>query len=532
MTDVPDTCSQEAHRPIRGQDTGETDERADSHRSRGRRRIVRVMARSLLTDGDLALRPGHGVRAPWLVEALADDPDAPDAAPLAADAACDVAIVGGGYTGLWTAIQLSERAPELRVTLIESDICGGGASGRNGGFVNAWWDEIGTLVDLFGPEPARAAAEASAESVHAIGAWCAANGVDAHYRAGGMLTVSTTPEHDRRIVGGAALARELGAPDALRDLSPAEVAAICRSPRFRGGELMTDAATVHPARLARGLRRMAIERGVTIHEGTRLVDLGAPEGRHVVLRAESTAGTFRLQAGHVVLAMNAWMAGWRPFRRSLLTWSSYLVRSEPIPDRIAADLGWTSGTSIVDARASVHYLHVTREGRIAFGAGGGRPGLGGTIGPSFTDDVDAARRAAFGFRWFFPALAGVRLTDAWGGPIDVSPDHLPRFGTLPGGRVHYGFGYSGNGVGPSHLGGRILAALALESDEPLTRLPVVRPVSRRLPPEPLRYVGARLMREAMIRREDIEEGGRRAPWWLRQLTAVPRRLGYRLGPAG
>jgi len=206
-----------------------------------------------------------------------------------------------------------------------------------------------------------------------------------------------------------------------------------------------------------------------------------------------------------------------------------MVRTEPIPDRVA-ELGWTGGESIVDARASVHYLHATRDGRIAIGAGGGRPGFDGRIGPVFTEDASAARRAAFAFRWFFPQLADVRLTDAWGGPIDISPDHLPRFGTLAGGRVHYGFGYSGNGVAPSHLGGRILAGLVLEADEPITRLPIVNRRPHRFPPEPFRYVGARFLREAMIRREDLEEVGRRPPWWLRELTRVPRRLGYHLGP--
>lgn len=487
---------------------------------------------SLLTDADLALVPGRGARSPWLVEALADeDPDLAAAAPpLDRDLEADVAIVGGGYTGLWTALGIVKRDPERRVVVLEADICGGGPSGRNGGFVNAWWDEIGTLVELFGATRAVEAAEASAASVDAIGAWCAANGVDAHYRHAGMLVVSTTPHHDARLPGDVTLARRLGRPDALVLLDAAAVAQVCRSPRFRGGALMRDAATVHPARLARGLRRVALAHGVAVHEGTRVTGLGGRRSERVTLRASSPAGTFRVRARHVVLALNAWSAGWRPFRHSLLAWSSYMVRSEPAPERIARDLGWTGGTSIVDARASVHYLHVTRDGRIAFGAGGGRPGFGGRIGRSFTDDVAAARRAAFGFRWFFPALAGVRLTDAWGGPIDVSPDHLPRFGTLPGGRIHYGFGYSGNGVGPSHLGGRILAALALESDEPLTRLAVVRPVSRRMPPEPFRWLGARALREAMVRREDLEEAGRAAPWWLRQLTRVPRRLGYHLGP--
>lgn len=207
-----------------------------------------------------------------------------------------------------------------------------------------------------------------------------------------------------------------------------------------------------------------------------------------------------------------------------------MVRTEPIPDRLEDELGWTSGTSIVDARFSVHYLRTTRDGRIALGAGGGRPGYGGRIGRSFVNDLSAGSRAVAGFRHLFPTLANVRLTDMWGGPIDVSPDHVPRFGTLSGGRVHFGFGYSGNGVAPSHLGGRILAALALGSDEPITRLAIVGSGARPFPPEPLRYAGARVIREAIIRREDLEQAGSAAPWWLRQLTRLPRRLGYRLGP--
>ena len=448
------------------------------------------------------------------------------AAPLAGLHDADLAIVGGGYTGLWTALAVAERAPELRIVVLEQDICGGGPSGRNGGFVNAWWDEIATLVALFGPQAALSAAREVAASVHAIGRWCEANGVDAHYRRAGMLMASTTPLHDGAWDGCVEACRRLGVPDAYVEIAAGRVQEICASPLFRGGALMADAATVQPALLARGLRRVALERGITIHEGSRVVGIDDPSGPSVRLR---TAGG-ELRAQQVVLAVNAWAAGWRPFRNRLLAWSSWMVRSEPIPDRLERELGWTSGTSIVDARFSVHYLRTTRDGRIALGAGGGRPGYGGRIGRSFVNDLSAGRRAVAGFRHLFPMLDDVRLTDMWGGPIDVSPDHVPRFGTLPGGRVHYGFGYSGNGVAPSHLGGRILAALALGSDEAVTRLAIVGSHARPFPPEPLRYAGARVIREAMIRREDLEQAGSRAPWWLRQLTRLPRRLGYRLGP--
>lgn len=480
----------------------------------------------LLADDDLCLRPGRGKRSPWLREALADEGDPAPLAPLTGTTDADVAIIGGGYTGLWTAFHLASREPELRVVVLEADICGGGPSGRNGGFVNSWWDEGAGLVELFGPEAAAACLAEAARSVHEIGAWCERHRVDAHFRRNGMLVVSTAPAHDGRWEAEVAAADSLGDPDAFRALTADEVAARCRSPRFRAGALMRDGATVHPARLARGLRRISLELGTVIHEGTRA--LTVRDGEHGRLRVIAPDGEVR--ARHVVLAANAWAAGWPSARSRILAWGSYMVRSEPAPDLIAAELRWTGGESIVDARFSVHYLHVTRDGRIAIGAGGGKPGFDGRIGASFTDDLDSARRAAFAFRWLFPQLREVRLTDAWGGPIDVSPDHLPHVWSTRGGRMHLAAGYSGNGVAPSHLVGRILAALALESDEPIIRLPIVGRPGPRFPPEPFRYAGARVLREAMIRREDAEEAGRRPNRLLRELSRLPRRLGYHLGP--
>lgn len=484
----------------------------------------------MLSEADLALRPGRGQRSPWLREALAAEGNPAPLPGPAADVEADVAIVGGGYTGLWTAWQLLERDPDLRIVLVEQDICGGGPSGRNGGFVNAWWDELDTLVELYGAERALEAARTVAESVAAIGGWCAAHGVDAHFRQAGMLVVSTTLIHDMRPELAAHVADGMGAGDELVSLSAEQVQAVCRSPRFRNGAFMPAGATVQPALLARGLRRVLLERGVEIHEGTRLTRLRSTRGPVVRLTVQGDGVAHEVRAAHVVLGINAWAAGWRPFARSILAWGSYMVRSEPIGDRIATELGWTGGESIYTARFNVEYLHVTRDGRIAIGSGGGVPGHGGRIGPSFTDDVGSARRAALAFRTLFPMFADVRLTDAWGGPIDVSPDHLPRFGSLPGGRVHYALGFSGNGVAPAHLAGCVLAALALESDEPLTRLPMVGPPRQNLPPEPFRILGARVIRAAIMRRESAELAGRRASWPLRQLTAVPRRLGYHLGP--
>ena len=489
------------------------------------------MSQSQLTADDVALRPGRGLRSPWLREALAAEGDPDPLPPPAGQLRCDVAIVGGGYTGLWTALNLKERAPELEVLLLEQDICGGGPSGRNGGFVNAWWDELDGLVELFGPERALDAARWLSTSVREIGEFCEANGIDAHYRRNGMMVVSTTPLHDDRPGGSVAAAAKVGAAEEIVALSADEVRARCHSPAFRNGAFTRDGATVQPALLARGLRRVALTRGVTIHEGSHVRPRLRRGGSGFRLLVDGASGTHELRTQQVVLAMNAWGAGWRPFHRSILAWGSYMVRSEPIPPELMKKLGWTGGESIYTARFNVEYFHVTRDGRIAIGSGGGVPGYDGRIGSSFTDDVGSALRAATAFRTLFPQLREVRLTDAWGGPIDVSGDHLPRFGTLDGGGAHYALGYSGNGVAPSHLAGRILAALVLGSDEPMTRICLVGPPPHRLPPEPIRYLGARIIREAIVARERREMDGRRAAWWLRQLTAMPRRLGYHLGPS-
>jgi glycine/D-amino acid oxidase-like deaminating enzyme len=300
---------------------------------------------------------------------------------------------------------------------------------------------------------------------------------------------------------------------------------------------MPCAGTVQPAKLVRGLRRVALEQGVVVHERTTAALRGEPapsrRGRAVEIATTSSEGAGMVEADQVVVATNAWAGGWTPTGRRLLIWSSYVVLTEPIPE-ILADIGWTSRAGIADARFTLHYGRPTADGRIALGGGGGRASFGGRIGSSFTQDASAARRAAEGLRRWFPALAGVRIEDAWGGPIDITDDHRPWFGTLAGGRIHHGLGYSGNGVAPAILGGRILAALATgrSRDDEAASLPIVgdRATPRAFPPEPLRSIGARVFREAMVVRERAEEAGRVANPVVRALTRLPRRLGYHLGP--
>jgi glycine/D-amino acid oxidase-like deaminating enzyme len=454
----------------------------------------------------------HDAHGYWLREAGGAEP----AASAAGELTADVVVLGGGYTGLWTAWHLLERAPDARVVVLEADVCGHGPSGRNGGFCETLWTALPALRERFGDARALEACEASSASVRAIGAWCETEGVDAWFRRSGYVMASTAPADD------AVLDRILtaGAPDGrIVALDGAALRARCDSPRFRRGLLVPDDATVQPARLALGLRRRLLERGVRIHERSRVRALRVGGPGEVVAE---TAGA-RVRAGAAVLALNAATRGVRPLRSRLSVASSHVVLTEPVPDVLEA-LGWTGGEAITDARTFVHYFRTTPDGRIAFGWGGGRLAWGARL--SGRVEVDAAVAAETQRRLveLLPALAGRRITHAWGGPIDVSPSHLPQIGSLPDGPVHYAFGYTGNGVGPSHLAGRALAGLALGGD-PDTRLALVDPDPAGVPPEPLAWIGGMLVRAAFLRAERLEIAGRRPDPPTRAVCAAPRVLG-------
>jgi len=460
-------------------------------------------------------------RSWWLREALAAEGEVAPAPPLAEDTTADVAIVGGGFTGMWTAYFLTERAPGARIVLLEQDICGGGPSGRNGGFVHGWWEQLPYLVGKYGPERGMETAREADEVVGGIGDWCERHGVDAWYEPRGFLRVNAFPREPNDWDDQVAEMTRLGAGEELVPWSAAEVQRACASPAFGDGLFMRSAASVQPARLARGLRRVLLERGVRIHEGTRV---RAMRRRGARLDLQTDGG--HLSADQTVLALNAWAAGWPGFRMRLLAWGSYMVITEPIPDRLA-ELGWTGNELISDSRFTISYFRTTRDGRIAFGGGVGAAGFDGRIGRTFTHDAHAADRVATNFRHLFPMLADVRLEDAWGGPIDIGADRFPEMGSRDGGRVHYAHGFAGNGTGPSRLAGRVLAALVDGAVDPLARLAPVGHRQRIFPPEPMRYVGARIIREALIRRDDALDAGRRPSWFLRAVARLPGLLGYR-----
>lgn len=446
----------------------------------------------------------------WLEQALKTQQDAP-CPPLEQHIQADVCIVGGGYTGLWTAIMLKEQNPALEVVIVEADICGAGASGRNGGCALSWSAKFFTLERLFGLEEAVRLVKASEQSIYAIGDFCKKYAVDADYRLDGTLYTSTSQAQ----VGStdavvAALQRHGINTFAKRPL--AEVQRMAGSAQHLEGWYSPAAASVQPGKLVRGLRRVALGLGVRIHEGTPMVSLD--EG----LPATVTTPRGAVTCKNVVLAINAWMARAFPqFQRSVAIVSSDMIITEPRPDLLER-IGLTSGVTVLDSRIFVHYYHNTPDGRIMLGKGGNTFAFGGRMLPVFDQPSPYAGLLRDSLEKFFPAFTGVDIAATWNGPSDRSVTGLPFFGHLGAKRnIFYGFGYSGSGVGPCHMGGQILSSLVLGLDNAWIRSPLLNGPLGYFPPEPIRYLGSLMVRNAIRRKEHAEDHDRR-----------PRRLDVRL----
>ena len=450
----------------------------------------------------------------WLEEAQAYRPEAA-APPLAGPLEVDVAVVGGGYTGLWTALALRERDPSLRVALLEARGIGDGPSGRNGGFLHGYWSSLATLRAVLGDGSALQLAHASSRIVPAVRDFLEQRGEDVWLREGGLLKVAATEAEDAAVEASLDAARELGVEEEAATVEPGQR---IDSPRFRRGVYYRDGATVQPARLALALKRAARDAGVELFEHTPVTDVQPG-------RLDTPVGTVR--APELVLALNAWATGW-PLARWQTTFGSAVVLTEPVPE-LLEQISWTGGEAITDGRMFLHYFRTTPDGRVLMGSGSGRLEPGGRVGAGVLDDLPAQSRAHQGLRQLLPALANVRIEARWSGPIDVSADRLPRFGTVPGTRIHYGAGYSGNGVGPSWLGGQILASLALGAQDEWSSLPLVERRARRLPPEPFRYVGGRVVRWGTLASEEAIGAGRRPSAAARSAAAIPRVLRMPIG---
>jgi glycine/D-amino acid oxidase-like deaminating enzyme len=394
----------------------------------------------------------------------------------------DVAIVGGGYTGLWTAYYLIRRDPSLRVVVLEREFAGFGASGRNGGWLSnllpIGWDTIAAGSSREGAVAWQRCADAAVDEVLAV---ARAEGIDAQAAKGGFLQLATTEPQAARLRAEVERAREwgFGEPD-LQWLSRAEARRRVAAERVFGGTWTPHCAAVHPARLVRGLAAAVERRGVTLHEGTPVTEIGP----HL---ARTPFGDVRARV--VVRALEGYTGTLRGSRRELLPLYSLMLATEPLPDEFWSEVGWSARETLSDARRLIIYAQRTADGRIAMGGRGAPYRLASRIRATHELARGVHDLIRHSLVELFPQLAGAAITHRWGGVLGVPRDwwpsvHLDRAGGL----AHAG-GYAGDGVAMSNLAGRTLADLITGADTELTRLPFVGHRSPRFEPEPLRWLG-------------------------------------------
>ena len=424
-----------------------------------------------------------------LWHATAADPLEPRAA-LDGDLDVDVAVVGAGYTGLWTAYYLAGADPAPRVAVLERDIAGFGASGRNGGWCSAYFPASTTkLARMAGRDAAVAMRRAMHATVAEVGRVVAAEGIDCHFAKGGTVLLARTQPQLRRAEEEVAEARTFGFGEQdLRLLSAAEARARLDASGVLGGTWTPHCAAVHPLRLARGLAVAAERRGVRIFERT-------PVGSISPGRASTPHGTVR--ARHVVRATEGYTPRLPGLGRAIAPLYSLMIATEPLPEELWRRIGLAGRETFGDYRHLLVYGQRTADGRLAFGGRGAPYHYGSRIAAGFDRDpaIFAALRRALAE--LLPALGEVPVAHAWGGPLGVPRDWCASVGLDRATGLAWAGGYVGDGVATSNLAGRTLADLLLGRDSELVRLPWTGHRSPRWEPEPLRWLGVNAGLRAM-----------------------------------
>jgi glycine/D-amino acid oxidase-like deaminating enzyme len=422
--------------------------------------------------------------------------------PLSGPARADVAVVGAGLTGLWTALFLKELAPERDVAVVEQGIAAYGASGRNAGMLSETVDHSHALaIQHFGREEARRLARLGETNVAEMLAFLTARGIACDYEPTGRLMVALTEPQLKEAARTVAVAEELGV-SGFRLLSGEEVRREVQSPLYQGGVAVARGGILDPARLTDGLRREAERAGVRVYERS---PVAAIESEDRGLRIRSGAGG-ALVAGHVVLATSAYTHHLLPrVLRRFIPLYDYIVVSEPLTAAQWEAIGWRGRQGITDGRTFFNYYRPTADGRVLWGTSEAAYHGRNRVGPAC--DHSPAHYASLEESWrrHFPALAGLRWEYRWGGAICSTTRLTPFFGQAFGGRLSYGLGFTGHGLGSTRIAARILAHLALGRPSELLELPLVTRRPFPYPPEPLRGWAVRAVTRALRR---VDEGER------------------------
>ncbi len=415
-------------------------------------------------------------------ETLPDDLAGPPRAALPSSTSVDVAIVGAGYTGLWTAYYLAKAEPSLSIVVLESETAGFGASGRNGGWASGRFPSSLEKVAASSSREASIALKREMFGVvDEIGAVAAAEGIDCRFAKGGTVSAARTPVQLQRARAEVESFRSWGfGPDDYALLDADEARARLGATDVLGAVYTPHCAAIDPARLVRGLAQAVERLGVTIHESTRVtrIEPGVVRTEHGIVRAR-----------RIVRATEAWTSQLPGHERDLAPVYSLMLATEPLPDEVWDVIGLRERETFADERHLIIYGQRTVDGRLAFGGRGAPYHFGSRIKPEY-DRVPAVHTGLWELLLdLFPVLAGRAVTHTWGGPLGVPRDWYPSVGIDPATGLAWAGGYVGNGVGTANLAGRTLADLVRGAQTHRTALPWVNRRSPRWEPEPLRWLG-------------------------------------------
>ncbi|HEU5433081.1 MAG TPA: FAD-dependent oxidoreductase [Thermomicrobiales bacterium] len=421
--------------------------------------------------------------------------------PLNGSVDVDVAILGAGFSGLWTAYHLLKREPNLRVALVEGEIAGFGASGRNGGWCYAGF-AIGPaeMTRRHGAAAARATALAMIGAVGDVERVCREEGIDADIVRSGAVEFARAPYQLPKVRGMAAEYAAVGLADRVPLLDAAEATAKLRVPGALAAVWTRDGLTVQPAKLARGLARAVERRGGVIYEQTRVTDYDG--GDRPVLHTER--GDVRARRA-IVLAGEAYLSQLAKTRRHIAPVTSNIVVTESLPAAVWAKIGWDGRETVGGFGPTGAYIQRTIDGRIAFGPYRGRYPLLSQITDRLDHDEAVYAHAKRSALVWFPDIAGAKFTHQWGGVLGVPRDHMPTMGFNRRTKVGMAFGYTGEGVGAANLSGRTLTDLITETDSELTHLPMATHTPQPWEPEPLRWLGVSYVRQSLYKLEEEAE---------------------------
>ncbi|MEU7637269.1 FAD-dependent oxidoreductase [Streptomyces sp. NPDC039016] len=450
--------------------------------------------------------PVHALADAALTPYWLEDPARPAAEPaLVGDEHCDLLVVGGGYSGLWTALLAKERDPHRDVVLIEGQEIGWAASGRNGGFCAASLTHgLGNGLSRWPGELAKLE-ELGARNLDAIEDAVARYAIDCDFERTGEIDVATAPHQVAELREMAEEAQQLGVAGQEfldRDAVRAEV----DSPTFLAGLWdRTGVAMVHPAKLAWGLKRACRSLGVRIYEHTPGTELSS-RGAGIAVRTPYG----RVFAQHAALATNAFPSLVKRIRPFVAPVYDYALMTEPLSAEQLAAIGWKNRPGLSDSANHFHYFRITADNRILWGGYDIIYRYGGGVRAEYDHHPDTYRKLAQHFFTCFPQLEGLRFTHTWGGAIDTCSRFSAFFGTAHGGRTAYALGYTGLGVGATRFGAEVMLDLLSGERTERTELEMVRSKPLPFPPEPVRSLGIGITQWSMTRAD--ENGGRRNLW--------------------